>query len=83
MDILQLQEEEVGRGIDEAKRPVEIHGVEGVFRRKALREDGLDDVARADVLLCPADHLLERFGRHVGFELDVLAEISVSQAAGA
>ena len=82
----ELEDEHVGRGIDEAQRAVEIDG--RVSRRdfEALRRDDLEDVAGADVFLHGLGHFDVLVARHVdgGLErLDVVEDGEETAGDGA
>ena len=53
------------RRIDPPQRPVERKGGQREGRRKALREDNLKNIARADIILGALDHLEEALLRRV------------------
>ena len=57
-EFAELQEEQIGRGVDRAKAPIDVEwrGAERAF--EALRENHLDDVTRVHVLLRAPHHCL-------------------------
>ncbi len=72
---VEAQEVHVGRGVDDAQGAVDLEGVDAGGAVEALREDALEDVAGADVLLGGLDGAEEVFACGARGELEGLGDI--------
>ncbi len=70
-EVVQLEAEHVGRGIDQPERAVEIGGIALEGDLEALGGDDLEDIARADELLHPLGHAQIFLLGHVDLRLEL------------
>ena len=70
LEVAEVEEVHVGRGIDRAQAPVDREGLDRAGRGEALRRDHLEGVAGVDVLDDPRDGRLELLPAHVGLKVD-------------
>ena len=68
LEVLEVEEVHVRRGVDRAQPAVDRERVDGHLRGPALGRDHLEGVARVDVLDDPRHHRLVRLARHVRLE---------------
>ena len=68
LEVAELEEVHVGRGVDRAQAAVDREGLDRRRRREALRGDDLEGVAGVDVLDDPRDRGFELLALHVGGE---------------
>ena len=70
LEVVQLQEEHVGRRVGEPQGAVDLERLDLGARLQPLGQHHLDDVAGGDVLLALAHHGVELLRRDVGFVSD-------------
>ena len=77
LEIAEIQEEQIGRGVEMAQRAIDVEWRQGEFHRHALRQHHLHHIAIDDVPLDTFDRLLEGLAAELGLEIHFLQRRAV------